>query len=214
MGEGNRKDLSVKAEKILNSAEVGIQKLDVTIRGIEGSPLVVHAFEEKAKEQIRGKQQKVPRKAKEQRDPKAEFLAARYLDAAGRECFKATSLKLAIIAAASAFEDLTKVGLRQAFFVRPAGGAGELIPILTWDDAPAEGVMREDAVTIGIATRDLRYRPVYAQWKARVSIDYNPRLVSRDQLLALMDQAGWGVGIHEGRPQKSALGWGRFERVG
>jgi hypothetical protein len=38
--------------------------------------------------------------------------------------------------------------------------------------------------------------------------------VSREQLLALVDQAGWGVGICEGRPERSsALGWGRFERA-
>jgi len=40
----------------------------------------------------------------------------------------------------------------------------------------------------------------------------------QDRLLtmtdALVDQAGWGVGICEGRPERSsALGWGRFERL-
>jgi hypothetical protein len=40
-------------------------------------------------------------------------------------------------------------------------------------------------------------------------------LVSEQQLDALMDAAGFGVGICEGRPEKqSALGWGRFARVG
>ncbi len=70
------------------------------------------------------------------------------------------------------------------------------------------------AVTIGINTRGLTYRPEYREWQLRVKVEYNARLVSEDQLLALIDQAGWGVGICEGRPERSsALGWGRFERV-
>jgi len=74
--------------------------------------------------------------------------------------------------------------------------------------------MREDAVTIGINTRGLTYRPEYKEWQVRVNIEYNPRIVSEEQLLALVDQAGWGVGICEGRPERtSALGWGRFVRV-
>jgi hypothetical protein len=74
--------------------------------------------------------------------------------------------------------------------------------------------MREDAVTIGINTRGLAYRPEYAEWQLRVRIEFNPRIVSEEQLLALISQAGWGVGICEGRPERSsALGWGRFDRV-
>jgi hypothetical protein len=89
-----------------------------------------------------------------------------------------------------------------------------LIPIERHDGSPAVGVMREDAVTIGINTRGLTYRPEYKEWQLRIRIEFNPRLVSEEQLLALVDQAGWGVGICEGRPEKSsALGWGRFLRV-
>jgi hypothetical protein len=89
-----------------------------------------------------------------------------------------------------------------------------LVPIETPSGENAVGVMREDAVTIGGSTRGLAYRPEYPEWQLRVSIEYNPRLVSKEQLLALVDQAGWGVGICEGRPEKtSALGWGRFERL-
>ena len=200
---------------IVNSAEVGIQRISLTLRGMSGCPLVVHAFAEKAKEEIRQKQAKAPKKAKEARDPKAEFLAARYLDSAGRECAPITAIKKSLISAATAMEDITKVGLRQAVFVSVEGERGaQLVPIETHNGTPAVGVMREDAVTIGINTRGLAYRPEYAQWQVRVVIEYNPRIVSKDQLLALVDQAGWGVGICEGRPERSsALGWGRFERV-
>jgi hypothetical protein len=198
-----------------NSAEVGIQTIELKLRGRNGSPLVIHAFAEKAKQEIRDKQQKKAKKAKEQRDPTAEFLAARYVDGEGRECAPITALKKSIISAATAFDDITKVGLRQAVFVDSVASPGSaLVPIEDHDGKPAVGEMREDAVTIGINTRGLTYRPEYKTWQLRVRIEYNPRIVSREQLLALVDQAGWGVGICEGRPERSsALGWGRFERV-
>jgi len=198
-----------------NSAEVGIQSVEFTLRGRKGSPLVIHAFAEKAKQEIRDKQQKKAKKAKAERNPEEEFLAARYVDEEGRECAPITALKKSIITAATAFDDLTKVGLRQAIFVDCLANPGaSLVPIEKHDGQPAIGVMREDAVTIGINTRGLTYRPEYREWQLRVRVEYNPRIVSREQLLALVDQAGWGVGICEGRPERSsALGWGRYERA-
>lgn len=198
-----------------DSAVIGIQSVELTLRGRPGSPLVIHAFAEKAKQEIRDKQQKKAKKAKEQRDPQAEFMAARYVDSEGRECAPITALKKSIITAATAFEDVTKVGLRQALFVDSLAVPGaSLVPIETHDGDPAVGVMREDAVTIGINTRGLAYRPEYREWQVRVRIEFNPRIVSEEQLIALVDQAGWGVGICEGRPERSsALGWGRFMRV-
>lgn len=201
-------------KKMVNSAAQGIQTINVTLRGKPGSLLVVHNFSEKAKAEIRDKHLKKAKKAKEERRPQDEFLAARYLDNQGRECIPITALKKSMITAATAFDDLTKVGLRQALFVSPAEGPGPLVPILTLENQPARGTMREDAVTIGISTRGLAYRPQYPDWQVKIQIEYNPRLISQEQLLALIDQAGWGVGICEGRPEKSsALGWGRFERV-
>jgi len=203
------------AKVMTQGAQVGIKTVALTLRGKPGSPLVVHAFAEKAKAEIRDKQQKKAKKAKAERVPTDEFLAARYLDTDGRECAPVTAIKKAIISAATAFDDLTKVALRQALFVSPTDCYGAaLVPIELHDGKPAIGVMQEDAVTIGINTRGLAYRPGYAQWQLRVSIEFNPRLVSEEQLLALVDQAGWGVGICEGRPERSsALGWGRFERI-
>jgi len=191
----------------------GIQQASVVVRNIPGSLLVVHAFSEKAKGEIRDKQQKKVRKAKEQRDFTAEFEAARVRDAKGWDCVPVTALKKSTISAATAFDDLTKVALRQALFVMPAHDpASMLVRIETEDGKPAVAVMREDAVTIGINTRGLTYRPEYAEWWLRFGVQFNPRLVSAEQLEALIRQAGWGVGICEGRPEKSsALGWGRFE---
>lgn len=204
-----------KKDTTSTQAPTAIQQVDVTLRGKRGSLLVVHAFAEKAKAEIRDKQAKKAKEQKAARQPKEEFLAARYVDPEGRECVPVTALKKAMISAATAFDDLTKVALRQALFVDCVAEPGAaLIPIELYSGKPAVGTMREDAVTIGINTRGLAYRPEYPEWQLRVRIEYNPRLVSLEQLLALIDQAGWGVGICEGRPERSsALGWGRFERV-
>jgi hypothetical protein len=205
----------VKNEEKINSAEVGIQKIRFTLRGRAGSPLVIHAFAEKAKQEIRDKQAKKAKKAKEERNPTAEFEASKYRDEEGRECAPLMTFKKSFVSAATAFDDITKTGLRQAMFVSSVVSPGsQLVPIENHDGSFAVGVMREDAVTIGMNIRGLTYRPEYAKWQVQIEVEYNPRIVSREQVIALVDQAGWGVGVCEGRPERSsALGWGRFERV-
>jgi hypothetical protein len=194
---------------------VGIRKVELMLRGRKGSPLVIHAFAEKAKQEIRDKQQKKAKKGREERRPQEECEAAKYFDEKGRECAPITAIKKSIISAATAFEDITKVSLRQSIFVDSIASPGSpLVPIELHDGKPAKGLMREDAVTIGMNTRGLTYRPEYKEWQLRVSVEYNSRMISEEQLLALVDQAGWGVGICEGWPERtSALGWGRFERA-
>jgi hypothetical protein len=205
---------SKKAEDGQFKSKFEVQNLFLILQGRPGSLLVVHNFSEKAKQEIRDKHAKKARQKKEERSPGEEYQAAKYLDAAGRECIPVTALKKSFISAATAFDDITKVGLRQALFVSGINGAGPLIPIETLEGKPAVGLMREDAVTIGLNTRNLTYRPEYSDWQIRIRVEFNPRIISKEQLLALVDQAGWGVGICEGRPEKtSALGWGRFQRA-
>jgi hypothetical protein len=187
------------------------QMVELTLRGT--STLVVHNFSEKAKQEIRDKHTKAAKRAKEVRDVQAEFLANRYLDEQGSECVPITAVKKALVSAGTAMDNLTKVGIRQSLFVDSLANPGSmLVPIETHEGQPAIGTMREDAVTIGINTRGLAYRPQYPAWQIRVRVEFNPQLISLAQVLELAAAAGWGVGICEGRPEKtSALGWGRFE---
>ena len=134
--------------------------VSLVLTGLPGSPLVIHAFAEKAKQEIRDKQQKKAKTAKAQRDPAAECQAAKYVDGSGRECAPITAVKKAFVSAATAMENLTKVALRQALFVQPTVDAASMyVPIEKKDGTPAVGVMREDAVTIGIATRGTQLPP-------------------------------------------------------
>ncbi|MCK4302806.1 MAG: hypothetical protein KAY24_01055 [Candidatus Eisenbacteria sp.] len=188
-----------------------IQRLKIRVFNRAGSPLVVHCFSEKAKKEIRDKQQKKAKRAKEERRPREESEAAKYRNADGLECFPVTALKKAIVSAARVMDGIKMTEIRQSLFV-DAGNGAMLVPIKRLDGTPHEGVMREDAVTIGISTRGLAYRPEYTEWQAEVLIEFDGRMLSRDQVIALVQAAGFGVGICEGRPEKSsALGWGRFE---
>jgi hypothetical protein len=194
----------------MEKVRFGSEVVEITLRGT--SMLVIHNFSEKAKQEIRDKQQKAKR-AKEVRDVRAEFLANRYVDEQGRECAPITAVKKCLVSAGTAMDNLTKVGIRQALFVNSVVSPGSmLVPIETLDGQPAVGTMREDPVTIGISRRGLAYRPQYPTWQIRVRVEFNPRLISLAQVLELAAAAGWGVGICEGRPEKtSALSWGRFE---
>jgi hypothetical protein len=195
--------------------DIGIKRIDLVLHGLPGSPLVIHNFSEKARKEIRDKQQKKAKAAKEERKPEVEFEAAKYVNAKGQECVRVDAIKKSMVSAGTAMDNLTKVAIRQALFVRPtADPAAQLVPIELYDGSDAKGVMVEDAVTIGINTRGLAYRPRFEEWQLRVQVEYNHRLISKEQLLKLVALAGWGVGICEGRPEKSsALSWGRFECV-
>lgn len=174
----------------------------VHVRGI--SPLIVHAWSEKAKKQMRDKQMKVATKAKAAKSPEDDFQESRYVDSEGRDCVPARAFKAAVVEAANLMS-FKKTDLRKAFFVGEPGQ--ELIPLIS-----AAPTMREDMVRVGMGTADMRYRAEYKEWECKVPVQFNPRAISAEQLFALFDSAGYSVGICEWRPQRNGQ-FGRFRLV-
>src|SRR6478735_1361325 len=99
-----------------------IKIVKTTVRIVGTSSLIVHAWSEKAKEQMRLKQMKGAKMAKEAKNPEADFKGAKYLDAKGRDCVPALAFKNAIVSAAR-FADEKMTILRGGVFV-----PGELLP--------------------------------------------------------------------------------------
>jgi hypothetical protein len=66
---------------------INVQSVEIDIVGI--SSLIVHAWSEKAKGMMRDKQQKAARAPRAAKDPKADFEAAKYLNAEGKDCIPA-----------------------------------------------------------------------------------------------------------------------------
>lgn len=172
----------------------------IAVRVVGKTPLITHAWSEKAMKQMRDKQQKRAKMAKEAKDPVADFEGAKYKDAKGRDCVRAAFFKNAIVSACRFAEDLKMTVIRGALFVE-----GDLLPI-NFENC----VMREDTVRVGMGTADLRYRPEYQGWSVDLVLEYNANVLTSEQVLNLVRLAGFSVGICEWRPEKNG-DFGRFD---
>lgn len=179
---------------------IEIKEYDITIVG--DSELVVHAWSDKAKKEMLDKQMGKARGKKEPKDPQRDYEEAFYRLPDGRPGFPAIGFKAAIVSAARQVEGLTMTFLRGAFHI-----AGELVPI---EGAPR---LREDMVRVGMGTADLRYRPGFPQWSAMLRVRLNRRAMTLEQLIHLINQAGFSVGVGEWRPEKDGA-WGMFHVEG
>lgn len=169
----------------------------VTFHLIGDSPLIVHAWSEKAKRQMLDKQMKKATKAKEAKDPEADYEACFYKTDAGAYGFPAIGVKAAMVSACR-FVDAKMTVMRGAFHIDC-----EMLEVI---GTPRP---REDMVRVGMGTADIRYRPEFPEWRIPVTIKFNASVISAEQIANLLNAAGFGVGIGEWRPEKNGS-YGRF----
>lgn len=174
---------------------LNIQTIHLALIG--DSPLIVHAWSEKAKKAMLDKQMKRAAKAKEAKDPEADIEACYYRFADGRFGFPTVGLKAAMVSACR-FVDAKMTVARGAFHID-----GELLEII---GTPRP---REDMVRVGMGTADIRYRPEFPDWRMPVAIKFNAAVISAEQVANLLNVAGFGVGIGEWRPERNGS-FGRF----
>lgn len=194
-------EAAVEAPGALRLERIAIRRMEVPIVGI--TPLIMHAWSEKARNQMAATE--TVKKKKEPRDPDGDFNAARYRLPDGRDGVPAVSFKAAMVFAARLFEGVTMTGLKQLLFVH-GEGPQQLVPI--------EGKLsrREDMVRVGMGVADIRWRPQYDDWRTTLFVDFVPSSLTPSSVLALVDAAGIG-GVGEWRPSapKGATGsFGRF----
>lgn len=166
------------------------------------SDLIVHRFAEKQKKQIADKQQKGVKGRKEDRDPEAEFQAARHLRPDGTDGFPASGLRLGAVEAVTWCSGITKKLVNGSLFVTDADG-GNLMRIYS-----EEPVCVTDTVRIGSFSNkvaDLRYRPYYKDWFMKVRVMFDPSALSKEQVVNLINRAGMSIGLGDWRPQKGGV---------
>jgi len=174
-----------------------IETVNVTLIG--DTPLIVHRWSEKAKKQMLDKQMKKASAGKEAKDPERDFRESLYVLEDGTYGFPIIGFKAAAVTACTSIGSMTKVAARQAFHVD-----GEFAVIE--GDEPQ---MREDMVRVGMGTADIRYRGEFKNWWTTISVKFNANVMSAEQILNLMQTAGFAVGVGEWRPEKDGQ-YGRF----
>ena len=60
--------------------------------------------------------------------------------------------------------------------------------------------MREDMVRLATGVADIRYRAMYPDWRTNVTVRFNSRVLSAEQIINLFNTAGFAVGVGEWRP--------------
>lgn len=197
-----------KEEVGIELPQIDIRLMEVTIIG--DSPLIVHAWSEKAKREMLDKQMKCAKGAKEAKNPRADFDASLYRLADGAYGFPSVGFKASAVTAGTSVAGLTKVAARQAFHI-----LGEDVDVPGAFDGTSsrhnlvriEGrlSMREDMVRVGMGTADLRYRGEFADWFAKLLVRYNANVLSESQILNLINVAGFAVGVGEWRPERDGM---------
>lgn len=181
---------------LIQVPKINIANLQIKLVG--ESPLICHAWSDKAKKQMLDKQMKKAKTAKEAKDPKADYLASLYKHPDGGYGFPCVAFKAAAVGACRFSDGLKMTQARGAFHV-----VGELAKI---DGEPR---MREDMVRLSMGVADIRYRGEFWPWSATLTIQYNSDAFSPEQIVNLFNIAGFGIGIGEWRPEKSGQ-YGRF----
>lgn len=207
--------------------QIVLPKLDIRtikIPVVGDSELIVHNWSEKAIKEMLDKQMGVASAGKEKKDPVRDFLESLYTveegEVIGKDPFKlgadghpdihikagkfgfpAIAFKNAAVEACTSLgKSITKVAARQCFHV-----FGELVTI---SGTPR---MRRDMVRLQGMNHpaDVRFRAGFKEWTAEITVRYNARVLSAEQVVNLFNTAGFAVGVGEWRSEKDG-GFGLF----
>lgn len=209
-----------KTQEVVGIRPLEIRKAKIKIVG--DTPLIVHAWSEKAKKMMLDAQQKATKtKAKDIRDPYDDFIQSLYwLEGKPEE------------STVEAFEQAVKNGAKWGFPVGAIKQAGNAAAYRSgWvknqmelrgsyflqtefgEMAEIKGSIpqiREDMVRIGMGSADLRYRGEFKDWYIDCTIEYNAGgNLTLDQIVNVINAGGYIVGIGEWRPEKDGT-FGRY----
>lgn len=187
----------------------------VPIRIVGDSPLIVHAWSEKAKRMMLDAQMgKTKTKARDKRDPMDDFIQSLYwlegkpekstpeamdeaIENGAKFGFPVGAIKQAANSAAYRLKWVkNQMELRGTYFIKTEFG----------DMAEIKGSaprMREDMVRVGMGTADLRYRGEFFPWYIDCIVEYNASgAMSFEQIINCINAGGYVCGIGEWRPEK------------
>ena len=205
--------MATKNVELIEIRPIEIQK--TTIRIVGDTPLIMHAWSEKAKREMLSKQMKTAKTAaREAKNPVEDFIRSMYwltpmptdmtedgfekaIAAGARFGFPVTAFKQAAISSAYRMGwAKDKMSLRGAFFID--SDENQMIEIHS--DTPT---MREDMCKVGMGTADIRYRGEFRNWYADLTISYNKNgQHTLEQIINIINAGGYVCGVGEWRPER------------
>ena len=168
------------------------------------SPLIQHAWSEKGLTMLRMTATERRKQPKVARDPQGEAMNAAYRTPDGQFGLPLLAFKASLIGAAHKDIGLEKTLVRKSLFVS-GSGTNAVVPM-----EHSEPVIREDIVRIGANQTDIRYRPMFEEWRVKITAQVDTAALSQQDIINLVNRAGFSVGIGEWRPEKGGE-FGRFE---
>lgn len=203
-----------------------IRIMQVRIHIVGSSPLIVHAFSQKALQIILGGQQGKVKGARDVKEPATDFMNSLHVlrpipaegwdgkavlhdedptlvYATGRFGFPSSGFKQACVRASKSL-NLRMTDMRAAFFV-----PGEMVEILPTNAIKAP-TMRMDMARVANGNPDVRFRAEFSEWEAFVPVDFDCDVASTDLIAALFRKAGVTVGIGDWRAEKDGP-YGAFD---
>lgn len=178
------------------------------------TPLITHAWSEKAKREMLSKQVKAAKGGREAKDPDQDFVDALYAMGDGAYGFPATGVKNCILSAAHKDKGIARSVTMASLWldadmvrVGPALAKAmcDMPLIRIWGDKP---MMREDMVRVGSGlnkTAALAYRPQFTNWGMRITGRINVSSMTIEQLVFLINEAGKDYGLGEWRNEKRGM---------
>lgn len=217
--------MATKKTEIVEIKPIEMQTTQLTIVG--DTPLIMHAWSEKAKKQVLDAQMgKAKGKQKEHKSPMQDFIDSMYwltdkptggdteeekqelfaqaIRSGAKFGFPVTALKQAAISA-SYRKGWTKdkMSLRGVFFID--GGFGEFMEIKS--DPP---IMREDMVRVGMGTADIRYRGEFRNWSCSFLLKYDANgQYDLTSIVNMVNAGGVVCGLEKWRVEKDGM-FGQF----
>lgn len=205
---------TTKKDEIIEIKPLDIKKVNLRIVG--DTPLIMHAWSEKAKRMmLEAMMGKAKGKKKDDKNPAEEFINSMYwldgkpteftkeaFDAAiaggARFGFPATAFKQAAISAAFRMGwSKNKVSLQGEFFFE--ADENGMIEIQS-----APPFMREDLVRVGMGKPDIRYRGEFRNWSAEIVMRYcSNGSYPLENIINMINAGGYVCGVGEWRPEKS-----------
>ncbi len=205
-----------KARLATTSVQIKAPDLRIVTFEITGdSPLVIHRFSTKVKEQMQKKMEEgKSASSKKNREPKNSddtFFESRYISKEGFDGFHAASIRNAMISACRLVNFKMTLAKMSIFVL--ADGWDKTEPQIPLIRIYGKAVKQSDMARVETGQPYVTTRACYNPWSAKIRIRFDADQFSVEDVSHLLSRVGQQVGIGEGRhdsKNSAGMGWGCF----